>query len=169
MAVRSETDRPGDGRCAIGLEPRDWRFFTDAVMGGLSTGGMSAGEHDGRPALCLQGRVRTENQGGFVQIAREVSPPPGSGWHGLEVVVQGNGRRYGVHLRTSALSRPWQSYRAAFDTDGRWQTVVLPFTGFVPYRTDEPFELARLVRIGIVAIGEPMDAALCVAGLAFVR
>src|SRR6476661_7117755 len=37
-----------------------------------------------------------------------------SAWSGIELDVFGNGEEYGVHLRTDALTRPWQSYRQIF-------------------------------------------------------
>lgn len=56
--------------------PAAWRFFTDGVMGGVSRGGMTAETAAGRPALCLRGEVRLDNNGGFIQMALELPAPP---------------------------------------------------------------------------------------------
>jgi len=53
-----------------------WRFFSDGVMGGVSTGAMTVETVNGRPALCLRGQVRLENNGGFVQLALELPALP---------------------------------------------------------------------------------------------
>jgi hypothetical protein len=148
-----------------------WRMFTDNVMGGVSTGSLSVETVDGRPALCLRGQVRLENNGGFVQMALELpalpTPPAGAAaWQGIELDVLGNGRRYGVHLRTADLWLPWQAWRAGFEAPPRWLTVRLPFERFEPYRITGRLDIARLRRIGLVAIGEAGEAALCLGRLA---
>ncbi len=161
-----------DDRAAPAAGPLPWRFFTDGVMGGLSRGRVSLEAVDGRPAMCLQGRVSLENNGGFLQMALEVPAAAAAadpGWSAVELDLRGNGRRYGVHLRTDALTLPWQSYRAAVDAPPRWQRVRLPFTSFVPYRTSAPFEAGALRRIGVLAIGEAFDAQVCVGRVALVR
>lgn len=157
------------GSAASTLGPR-WRFFSDGVMGGVSTGSMSAETVVGRPALCLRGQVRLDNNGGFVQMALELpSVPEGASWRGVELDVFGNGRRYGVHLRTSGMTAPWQAFRASFEAGPAWHTVRLPFDGFEPYRTSGTLEPASIRRVGIVAIGERFEAEVCVARLSLYR
>ena len=46
-----------------------WRFVTDDVMGGLSTGLLTLDNINDKNCLRLRGDVRTENNGGFIQIA----------------------------------------------------------------------------------------------------
>lgn len=148
----------------------DWRFFTDGVMGGVSSGAMTVETVAGRGALCLRGQVRLDNNGGFVQMALELpDPPPPGDWRGVEIDVLGNGRRYGVHLRNAGMWLPWQSWRAPFQAAPAWQRVQLPFTAFEPYRTSGKLVAQELRRIGIVAIGEAFEAEVCVARLALYR
>ena len=148
-----------------------WELVTDRVMGGVSEGTMVRAAVAGRPAILMRGEVRLENNGGFVQIALDLSPDGGavdaSAWSGLELDVFGDGAEYGVHLRTDALTRPWQSYRQMFMAEGEWRTVQLPFDRFVPYRTDVPLDRHRLRRIGVVAIGGAFAADLALGGLRF--
>lgn len=148
-----------------------WRLLTDRVMGGVSNGTMVRDTVAGRPAIRMRGDVSLENNGGFVQIALDLSPDGGivdaSAWSGIEVEVLGNGEEYGIHLRTDALTRPWQSYRQCFTTDGAWQTVRLPFARFVPHRTDALLDLRRLRRIAVVAIGRTFRCDLALGGLRF--
>jgi len=149
-----------------------WRLVTDGVMGGVSTGRLTQQQRAGRDCLCLQGEVRTENNGGFIQMALDLDDrltALASRHDGILLEVLGNGENYNLHLRTRDLWLPWQSYRAGFATTTTWQTVQLPFTAFRPYRTRQALHVDRLKRIGVVAIGRAFDADLCVAGLAFYR
>ena len=148
-----------------------WQLFTDQVMGGVSKGTMVRDAVAGRPAIRMRGDVSLENNGGFLQIALDLSPDgtifDASAWSGIELDVFGNGEEYGVHLRTDALNRPWQSYRQSFKANAEWRTVHLPFDHFVPHRTDILLDVHRLRRIGLVAIGRAFLADLALGGLRF--
>jgi hypothetical protein len=148
-----------------------WQLRTDNVMGGVSNGTMVRDAIAGRAAIRMRGDVSLENNGGFVQIALDLSPDGGvvdaSAWSGIELDVLGNGEEYGVHLRTDALTRPWQSYRQLFTAGAEWRTLRLPFVDFVPHRTDVMLDPRRLRRIGLVAIGRAFTADLALAGLRF--
>ena len=157
------------GSAASTLGPA-WRFFSDGVMGGVSTGGMTTETVNGRPAMCLRGQVRLDNNGGFVQMALELPAlPDAASWRGVELDVLGNGRRYGVHMRTRGMMAPWQAFRASFEAGPAWHTVRLPFDGFEPYRTSGTLRAETVRRIGVVAIGERFDAEVCVARLSLYR
>jgi hypothetical protein len=135
-----------------------WRLFTDQVMGGVSEATMVRDIVAGRPAIRMTGDVRLENKGGVVDA---------SGWSGVELDVVGNGEDYGVHLRTDALTRPWQSWRQIFTACAEWRTVQLPFDRFFPYRTDVALDPRRLRRIGVAAIGRAFASDLALGGLRF--
>jgi Complex I intermediate-associated protein 30 (CIA30) len=125
----------------------------------------------GRAAIRMRGDVSLENNGGFVQIVIDLSPGGGvvdaSAWSGIEIDVFGNAEEYGVHLRTDALTKPWQSFRQIFTAYAEWRTVELPFAHFVPYRTDVLLDTRRLRRIGVVAIGRAFSCDLALGGLRF--
>jgi hypothetical protein len=148
-----------------------WELVTDRVMGGVSRGTMVREAVAGRPAIRLRGEVSLDNNGGFVQIALDLAPGGGvvdaSGWSGLELDVFGDGEAYGLHLRTDALTRPWQSFRQRFTADAEWRTVRLPFDRFAPYRTEAPLDTRRLRRVGLVAIGRAFSADLALGGIRF--
>lgn len=150
-----------------------WRLLTDEVMGGVSKGAMTRDVIAGRAAIHMRGDVSLDNNGGFVQIALDLSPDGGvidaSAWSGIELDVFGDGETYGVHLRTDALTRPWQSYRQTFTAHADWRTVHLPFDHFVPHRTDVPLDTCRLRRIGVVAIGRAFSVDLALGGLRFMQ
>jgi hypothetical protein len=141
-------------------------------MGGVSRGTMVREIVAGRPAIRMRGEVSLENNGGFIQIALDLSPEGGvvdaSAWSGIEIDVFGNGQEYGVHVRSDALTRPWQSYRQNFTAGAEWRRVQLPFDRFVPHRADIPLATDRLRRIGLVAIGRAFAADLALGGLRFI-
>jgi Complex I intermediate-associated protein 30 (CIA30) len=144
-----------------------WRFVADTVMGGVSTGTMSVEPVDGRPALRLRGQVSLANNGGFIQIALDLPARPASPWRAVELDVVGDGRRYGLHLRTTGMTRPWQSFRASFEAPPRWQTLTLPIEAFVPHRFDGPLDPLAVTRIGLLAIGAAGEADLALGRIAW--
>jgi len=147
-----------------------WRLVTDGVMGGVSRGEMQRTWRDGKECLRLTGRVSTENNGGFVQVARDLRDAELSvagNAQGIRLLVAGNDEPYNVHLRTAGLWFPWQAYRATFATRDEWTTIDIPFTQFQAHKTSQAFDATRLKRIGIVAIGRDFNADLCVARIGF--
>ena len=84
-----------------------WRFFTDAVMGGVSSGQLSFDRDDHRSCARMTGTVSTANNGGFIQIQMRPSAPFPAGTGGVRLVTRGGGHGYFIHLRTTgALKRP---------------------------------------------------------------
>jgi hypothetical protein len=148
-----------------------WRLVTDAVMGGVSRGAISDVVLKGRKATCMCGNVSIANNGGFIQLALDLSPEAGSfdagRFAGIELDALGNGEEYGVHLRSTDLTRPQQSYRHDFRATQEWKTLKFPFAQFRPHRTDISINTTRLRRIGLVAIGREFTAMLGIARLAF--
>ncbi len=153
--------------------PQDaWRLVTDGVMGGVSRGVVQVGERDGRACINLSGRVSTDNNGGFIQAALDVDKADAerlSDFAGVRIDVIGNGETYNVHLRSSDLWLPWQSFRATFEATPQWRTLHLPFDTFSAYKTGSALRAERIRRLGVVAIGRDFDADLCIAGAAFYR
>jgi hypothetical protein len=171
MADMSEkTDPPGV--TSDNLLDREWRLISDQVMGGVSTGRLERDQVLGRDCLCLRGNVSTENNGGFIQMAadlRENDIEARSVYDGIKLWVSGNRHQYNVHLRTTDLWLPWQSYRASFKAEQDWRQITLPFERFESYKTRRKLNLNHLKRIGLVAIGSDFNAGLCVSDIRFYR
>ena len=150
-----------------------WQFVSDGVMGGVSRGTMVRETIAGRNALRLRGTVSLEHNGGFIQVALDLSPDgapvDASSFTGIEIDVLGNGEIYNLHLRTADLSRPWQSYRHSFAAAKEWKTHRLPFANFDAHRISVPLDPARLRRIGLVAIGRAFEADLAIGGIRFYK
>lgn len=162
----------------------EWSGFTDQVMGGVSVGKLLRETVDGRKCNVMKGKVSTYNNGGFIQMATDLSKDPAisltvdaSAWDGVEIDVYYQGKQeqenFNVHLKNSACERQFSSYRATFEAkQGEWQTVRLPFSEFVGYgpgAKDKEFESTALRRLSIVAIGKPMDVYLGVGKVGFYR
>jgi len=137
-----------------------WRFFTDGVMGGVSTGRVAFVQEGGRTHARMTGRVSTANRGGFIQMRLDLASPPPAAATGVRIVVRGNDQRYFVHLRTTGTVLPWQYYQAGFDVTRQWREVRLPFGAFRPSGgllrpTPRP---ASLTSVAVVAFGRDHDA-----------
>lgn len=159
----------GNGPGLLAENGQHWRCVSDQVMGGVSTGRLVRQTIAGEAALHLTGEVSLENNGGFLQMALDLAPSSqvfnASGFHALRLRVCGNGARYNLHLRSGDMTAVWQSWRASFTAPAAWADVDLPFADFVPHRTDLPVNPARLTRLGLVAIGQRMQADLALARL----
>lgn len=149
----------------------EWEFVADTVMGGMSTGKVEAQNIAGRDAVRLTGQVSLENNGGFIQMAADLradgSAVDASDWTGITLDLIGDRADYEFRLRTDQLQRPWQSFRKAFRSPVEWTTIRFPFADFESHKTEVMFDPARLRRIGILAIGEEMNADIAVANAAF--
>lgn len=148
----------------------EWRFVSDTVMGGISTGNIKADKFNGKNCLRMRGNVSTENNGGFVQMALSLSERgvfDASDYDGLEIEVAGNNELYNVHFRTAGLWFPWQSYRASFTATPDWQTVRIPFTELESYKTSQKFPQDKLKRVGLLGIGRNFQADLCLGSIRF--
>lgn len=146
-----------------------WRFFTDQVMGGVSTGAVGFVQEEGRPFARMTGLVSTANLGGFIQMRLDLAAPPPDGSIGVRLVVRGNDQHYFVHLRTTATLLPWQYYQAGFDVTAGWTEVRLPYDGFEAsgaLLAKVPAS-AGLTSLGIVAYGRDHEALIDVAEVGF--
>ena len=154
----------------LAMQPEaGWRFFTDAVMGGVSSGQVVFAQDDGQPHARMTGRVSTANRGGFIQMRLDLASPPPEGTTGVRLVVRGNDQRYFVHLRTAGTVLPWQYYQAGFDVTQSWSEVRLPMDAFVASgsllrTTPRP---RRLTSVAVVAFGRDHDAEIDVREVEF--
>lgn len=151
------------------LQPETrWQFFTDGVMGGVSTGQVTFRREGGVAFARMTGNVSTANRGGFIQMRLDLSTLP-TGMTGVRLVARGNDQRYFVHLRTSGTVLPWQYYQAGFDVTGRWSEQRLPFDTFRPsgalLRAAPRAE--RLTSIAIAAFGRDHTAEVDVREVGF--
>ena len=149
-----------------------WQFFTDQVMGGVSEGGASVKLGPEGPYVRLEGSVSTANNGGFIQIRRNVSEQSKHA-KGILLKVRGNEEKYYIHVNTSETIFLPQQYRfyyqASFSTSKNWSEVKIPFSTFKRSNSQitKYFNGANLRTIGILAYGRNHNALLEVKYLAF--
>jgi len=147
-----------------------WRLVTDQVMGGVSNGELTLDNYKGKNCLRMRGDVSTDNNGGFVQIALDLTqdePLDASAYVGIELSISGNNEHYNIHIRTTDLWLPWQSYRFSFKATPDWQIIRIPFANLEAYRTTTKFHQDKLKRIGLVGIGRNFQADMCVSSIRF--
>ena len=142
-----------------------WDGFTDRVMGGLTS--MQAGivNTEEKPFLRLEGKVRTENNGGFLQMRLDVTqagkPLDARPWAGVRLVVRGLPGSYAVHLRTPQNWFPWQFYSQKLPVTDQWTEVRLAFDDFRgDYGAWGEADVASIRGVAVVAIGKAFDARL---------
>jgi len=149
-----------------------WRFVSDQVMGGASQGKVTLIENQDSPCHCLTGLISLENNGGFLQmqlLKLDDLPVNFDDYLGLYLEVKGNEHDYNLHIRTSQLWLPWQSFRQTFHASQQWKRVFMPFTSFESYKTFSNLNAAKIQRLGILAIGEAFEANVCVRNLGLYR
>jgi hypothetical protein len=154
---RGEED--GMSRDYVSDPETDWRYLSDQVMGGVSEG---TAERLPTGTIRLEGRVSTENRGGFIQVRTTLETRLPVSARGVALEARGNGERYFVHLRTAGTRLPWQYYQAGFDTGPDWREIRLAFDAFRPSgrllrATPRP---EQVTSIGLVAYGRDHAAEL---------
>ena len=153
----------------VSVSDSRWSFISDQVMGGVSSGGFEVKTHDGELYIEMTGRVSTENNGGFIQVRREIEDDSSSRITGVTITVKGNGQPYFLHLRTRWTLLPWQYYQARFETSELWQEIQLPFSAFKPSSRILPSTVNRsaLKSLGLVAFGRDHDAMVSIKEIGF--
>ena len=75
----------------IGATHLETLKVSDQVMGGVSSGEVSVSLEDVTPLVQMTGDVSTSNNGGFIQIRRDVSNLTAQKISGVYLTVKGNG------------------------------------------------------------------------------
>jgi len=129
-----------------------WPHINDGVMGGVSSGRMSAG--DGYATF--QGTVSFENNGGFSSVRSPIVIHDLSMYEGLILRVRGDGKRYGFRLKTDT-SFDGVSYQVRIEPPaGEWTDISAPFTDFIPVyrgrvvRDHPPLDPSRISTFGLI-------------------
>lgn len=146
-----------------------WRFFTDVVMGGASSGRVQFEHDDDRYWARMTGTVSTANNGGFIQIQRRLEPPLIAGDDGVRLVARGNEQLYFMHLRRTGESTPTAFYRADFHVTSEWRETRLPFSLFTASSRTMPAHVtgASMTSIGVVGFGRDHQVDISVSEIGF--
>ena len=146
-----------------------WRFVTDGVMGGVSSGQVTFLKEGGQTYAHMTGTVSTANNGGFIQMRMDLPEGAPEGATGVRLSVRGNGQQYFIHLRTGGMILPWQYYQAGFNVNRNWEEVRLPFDSFKPSgrMLRAAPRAASLKSIAVVAYGRDYEAEIDVREVGF--
>lgn len=147
----------------------NWVYFSDTVMGGRSSGAAKRTTDDGRATIELTGNVTTANNGGFVQVRRDIGSGQASDFEGISFETKGNGEIYYIHIRNGSSRLPWQYYAARFPTSETWSVVKIPFSNFERSGSFMSKTLRKnsIKSIGLVAYGRDHQARVSISNLSF--
>ena len=140
---------------------KDWKFFSDQVMGGVSEGNTSIEKDQGNFFLRLEGTVSTKNNGGFIQVRREYNLKRND-FKGIRFRARGKENDYYVHIRTKYLFLPWQYYAGKFRVTDSWSDITINFSDFSKSNFYQPenFSSSDIKSVAFVAFGEDFQAQL---------
>ena len=146
-----------------------WRYVSDRVMGGVSTGKVIYAQQEDVHYAHMTGTVSTLNNGGFIQLRTNIARGSTAQVAGITLRVRGKPQKYFVHLRTRGTVLPWQYYQAAFEISEQWQTVRLPLDQFAPSGDwlSRAIKPASIRSIGVVAFGRDHTADIKIAEVGF--
>ncbi len=127
-----------------------WRIVNDGVMGGVSESTLTATDLE---SALFSGFVSLENNGGFASIQARFRPVDLSAFDGVDLLLCGDGERYGFWLR-----EPNQRvvHQFEFDTEvGVWQTIRIPFSALQPnffgeWVQADPLDLSRVSAMSFI-------------------
>ncbi len=107
-----------------------WGAVDDVVMGGVSSSQIQITQN----RAIFSGNVSTANNGGFASVRTKnfAQPLDLSGYDGIELKIQGDGKRYKLIVRGEDK---WDGvgYCYSFDTwNNRPQTIRIPFDQLIP-------------------------------------
>ena len=165
MFVLDSLKNPG-----LTVQENRWQFFTDVVMGGLSSGKVNIENFQGKKCYHMTGNVTTENNGGFIQMRVQIKPSiPNNKYTGIYLITFGNNLKYAIHIRTPYTMLPWQYYSSKFLAKNKWEKIELPFNNFGQSNFYQPnkFNYNKIRTIGIVAVFDDFKADISICEVGF--
>ena len=165
MFILDNLQNPG-----VTTQGNSWQFFTDGVMGGLSSGKAKIEKVNGKKSYRMTGNVTTENNGGFIQMRVNINPNiPKKKYSGIYLETYGNNLKYAIHIRTAYTKLPWQYYSSKFIAKNKWLEIKLPFNNFGQSNFYQPkkFNYNNIKTIGIVAGFDDFNADISISKIGF--
>ena len=125
----------------------------DGVMGGLSQGTIEMTQND---SLLFKGNISLQNNGGFSSFRIGGKLWDLSAWKGVEILVKGDGRTYGLRATTDEkFLRSSVSFTPDFKTvKDEWVKLQIPFSkmkaSWRGRKLDRNFDPAQIKGLGII-------------------
>ena len=118
-------------------QPSPWMVISDQVMGGVSTAQLQQEQRHHSNCSCLIGRTSLDNNGGFVQMKFDLQPSElHADYQGVFIELYGSAHDYNLHVKTTQLNRPWQSFRCTLSVEPQWTRFMVPYAQLEAHRTD---------------------------------
>ena len=149
----------------------EWTYIADNVMGGISDGRVEFNLVDSNVYALLSGNVSTENNGGFIQIRRELKNIDLSKAKSIRVYARGNNEKYYIFLRTTGTILPWQYYSHEFTVNEEYNEFIMPIKDFKKSGTllAKQVNPKKITSVAIVAYGRDHVAEIYVKELEFIE
>ena len=146
-----------------------WKFISDNVMGGGSTGSINYVMKEGNSSAYLSGNVSTKNNGGFIQIRRSLKNIDLSKAKYIKITAKGNNQKYFLHLRTSGTILPWQYYQISFEVKEEYKEYILQIKEFKKSGSFQPgmVNSKSISSLAVVAYGRDHKADIHVKEISF--
>ena len=146
-----------------------WKFISDNVMGGVSTGSINYVIKEGNSSAYLSGNVSTKNNGGFIQIRRSLKNIDLSKAKYIKITAKGNNQKYFLHLRTSGTILPWQYYQISFEVKEEYKEYILQIKEFKKSGSFQPSMVnsKSISSVAVVAYGRDHKADIHVKEISF--
>ena len=148
----------------------NWKFFTDQVMGGKSTGKIEFYSQN-KKYLRMSGNVTTENNGGFIQFRHKIRNKISNNIKSLQIISRGNNEKYYIHLRTSRTLLPWQYYSKEFKVSNKWEKIIINLSDFKRsgFFLRKKIKPSTIKSLAVVAFGKNHDALIEVSEISFLN
>ena len=126
---------------------------------------------DGDVHALLSGNVSTENNGGFIQIRRELKNIDLSKAKSIRLYAKGNNEKYYIFLRTTGTMLPWQYYSYEFTVNEEYNEFIMPIKDFNKSGTllAKQINPKKITSVAIVAYGRDHVAEIYVKELEFIE
>ena len=149
----------------------EWTYIADNVMGGISDGRVEFNLVDSNVYALLSGNVSTENNGGFIQIRRELKNIDLSKAKSIRLYAKGNNEKYYIFLRTTGTILPWQYYSHEFTVNEEYNEFIMPIKDFKKSGTllAKQVNPKKITSVAIVAYGRDHVAEIYVKELEFIE
>ena len=150
-------------------DSNQWKFISDNVMGGVSTGSINYVMKEGNSSAYLSGNVSTKNNGGFIQIRRSLKDIDLSKAKYIKITAKGNNQKYFLHLRTSGTILPWQYYQISFEVKEEYKEYILQIKEFKKSGSFQPSMVnsKSISSVAVVAYGRDHKADIHVKEISF--
>ena len=126
---------------------------------------------EGKTIALLTGNVTTENNGGFIQIRRDLRSINLEDINLIKLIAKGNNQKYFVFLRTTGTKLPWQYYQSEFTVNENFNEFILPINEFKKsgMLMSSKINPKKITSIGLVAFGRDHSAELFIKEIEFIK